>query len=274
MTFPRLQGRRAGRGIDYPPAWFCWDRQHCGPPAIRYAWLNSTKEKSDETEKPDLKVVEPLPKEAIDSAPQPATIPAELEKELDEDEAEFRAIRKDLPGVKGASAAGIVAISVGKTPTKNEFFRSHKTFRPIVPMVDHEVGMEKQFFAVNANMVMPLKAIGSTVTDHVLYLTITTRGAYRIVPVRQADTDGDQNEYHRTNEIGLMQAIDEWVRLYTDQENGCYKAFPAPVGRFSDPQWPELKQSKIFRLAFRDKGRLIDSVEHQLFKKLTARDSE
>jgi hypothetical protein len=127
---------------------------------------------------------------------------------------------------------------------------------------------------VNTDMVEPLSAIGITVTDHVLYLTITTRGAYRIVPARQATADGEQNEYHRTKEIGLMQAIDEWVRLYTDQENRCYKVFPAPVGRFGEPQWPDLKQSKIFRLAFRDKGRLIDSVEHSLFKKWAARDSE
>jgi hypothetical protein len=229
---------------------------------------------------------EALPEPGADPAPQPesgadpgpqaepvATLP-ELEEELDEDEAEFRAIRKDLDGVKGASAAGIVAISVGKTPSKNEFFRSHKTFRPAVPIVDHEVGMEKQFFAVNTDMVVPLSAIGITVTDHVLYLTITTRGAYRIVPVRQANADGEQNEYHRTKEIGLMQAVDEWVRLYNDQENRCYQVFPAPAGRFSEPQWPDLKQSKIFRLAFRDKGRLIDSTEHPLFKKWAARDSE
>ena len=90
---------------------------------------------------------------------------------------------------------------MGKTPAKNEFFRSHKTFRPTVPIVDHEVGMEKQFFAVNTDMVEPLNAIGITVTDHVLYLTITTCGAYRIVPVRQANADGEQNEYHRTKEI-------------------------------------------------------------------------
>jgi hypothetical protein len=161
---------------------------------------------------------EALPEPGADPAPQPAAIPPEIVEELDAEEAEFRAIRKDLPGVKGASAAGIVAISVGKTPTKNEFFRSHKTFRPIVPIVNHEVGMEKQFFAVTADMVAPLGAIGITVTDHVLYLTITTRGAYHIVPVRQANADGDRNDYDSTKEIGLMQAIDEWVRLYTGRK--------------------------------------------------------
>jgi hypothetical protein len=193
---------------------------------------------------------------------------------LDTEEAEFRALRRDLPGVKGAGSAGIVAISVGKTPTKNEFFRTHREFRPIVPIVDHEVGMERQFFAVTSDMTENLRAIGITVTDHVLYLTITSRGAVRIVPVRQCNVDGEQNEYTRTKEIGLVQGMDEWVRLYTDEENRCYKVFPAPPGRFGDPQWPDLKPARIFKLAFRDKGRLVDSTEHPLFKKWAARDSE
>jgi hypothetical protein len=202
------------------------------------------------------------------------TTPPENAGAPDAEEAEFHALRRDLPGVKGASAAGIVAISVGKTPGKNEFFRTHREFRPIVPIVDLEVGMERQFFAVTSDMVENLHAIGITVTDHVLYLTTTARGATRIVPVRQAVADGDQNEYHRTKEIGLVQAIDEWVRLFTDQENRCYKVFPAPAGRFGEPQWPDLKAARIFKLAFRDKGRLLDNVEHPLFQKWAARDSE
>ena len=101
--------------------------------------------------------------------------------------------------------------------------------------------MEKQFFAVTTDMVEALSGIGITVTDHALYLTVTSRGAVRIVPVRQANADGEQNEYDRTKEIGLIQGIDEWVRLFTDLENRCYKVFPAPAGRFGDPQWPELK---------------------------------
>jgi hypothetical protein len=203
----------------------------------------------------------------------PATAAA-TEEQLDAEEEEFRALRRDLPGVKGASSSGIVAISVGKTPTKNEFFRTHRDFRPIVPIVDLEVGMERQFFAVTPDMIEILSGIGITVSDHVLYLTVTSRGAIRIVPVRQANADGEQNEYHRTKEIGLIQGFDEWVRLFTDQENRCYKVFPAPVGRFGEPQWPDLKPSKIFKLAFRDKGRLLDSPEHPLFKKWAARDSD
>jgi len=107
-----------------------------------------------------------------------------LAEDLDADEAEFRAIRRDLPGVKGSSAIGIVSINVGKTPGKNEFFRTHPEFRPAVPMVDLEVGMDRHFFAVTANMVPALAGIGITVTTHTLYLTVTPAGAVKIIPVR------------------------------------------------------------------------------------------
>jgi hypothetical protein len=200
-------------------------------------------------------------------------VPPEELEQLDAEEAEFRAIRRELPGVKGSSATGIVAISVGRTPAKNEFFRTHRDFRPIVPIVSHEIGMETQYFAVVPHMVEALAGIGITVAEHILYLTLTSRGALRIIPVRQANVDGEQNEYARTKEIGLVRAMDEWVRLFTDPENRAYKVFPAPEKRFSEPQFPDLTQARIFKLAFRDKGRLIDSVEHPLFKKWAARDS-
>jgi hypothetical protein len=190
------------------------------------------------------------------------------EEQLDEDEAEFRKLRRDLPGVKGASAIGIVSIGVSKIPGRNEFFRTHPEFRPVVPLVNVEVGMERQFFAVDDDMVIALAGIGITVSNHRLYMTVTPHGAVRIIPIH-CETD---NEYNQTKEIGLLDGIKQWVRLYTDQKNGVYKVFPAPAGRFADPLWPELKHAKIFRLAFRDKGRLVDSTEHPLFQKWAARD--
>ena len=61
-------------------------------------------------------------------------------EDLDEDEKEFRSLRRDLPGVKGASAVGIVNVNVSKTPGKNEFFRTHPDFRAVFPVIDLEVG--------------------------------------------------------------------------------------------------------------------------------------
>jgi hypothetical protein len=209
---------------------------------------------------------------ADEETPKLKLVSDEVQAELDADEQEFRKMRRDLPGVKGASAVGIVSIGVAKIPGKNEFFRTHPEFRAVVSVVDIEVGMEQQFFAVSDDMVQALAGIGITVSLHRLYLTVTVDGAVRIIPVRCPDADGDQNDYARTKEDGLLRARKEWLRLYTDRANHVYKHFPAPPARFADPIWPELKHAKIFRLAFRDKGRLIDSAEHPLFQKWAARD--
>jgi len=75
-------------------------------------------------------------------------------------------------------------------------------------------------------------------------------------------------------EVGLLMAVGAWFRLFTDKENQIYKVLPAPVERFAEPVWPDLKPAKIFRLAFRDKGRLIDSPEHALFQRWAARDKD
>jgi hypothetical protein len=226
-------------------------------------------------EKRDLKVVPEQPDEetAKPTTEQPDAEAAEpTAEQLDKEEQEFRQLRRDLPGVKGAAAAGIVSIGVAKIPGRNEFFRTHPDFHPVVPLVDTEDGMEKTYYAVSPDMIEPLASIGITVSDNTLYLTLTARGAVRVIPVRCADADGKQNEYHRTKEIGLLQGMNEWVRLYHDQENRNYRAYPAPKGRFGEPQWPELTQAKVFRLGFRDKGRVLDSPDHQLFRRWAGRD--
>ena len=106
----------------------------------------------------------------------------------------------------------------------------------MIPIVDLEVGMEKQFFAVtdpDGRSARRDRHHGDR--SRALFHGDVARCAYKIVPVRQADADGEQNEYARTKEIGLLEGIDDWVRLFTDLENRCYKVFPAPVGRFADP---------------------------------------
>jgi hypothetical protein len=223
---------------------------------------------ADKKSTTELKMVVPSAEE-----PPPAGVPTP--EELEEEEAEYRRMRRDLPGTQGAATVGIVSLSVGKMPGgKNEFFRTNREFRPIVPVVDHETGMERQFFVVSDEMIAALEGIGITVSLHTLYLTLSARGAVKIVPVRGANGDGEQNEYARTKEIGLQQGIDQWVRMYTDLENRCYRVFPAPTDRFPEPIWPALKPARIFRIAFRDRGHLIDSPEHMLFKKWAARDTD
>ena len=118
-----------------------------------------------------------------------------------------------------------------------------------------------------------MASMGITVADHTLYLTVTPEGGLRIIPVRGVNEEGAQNEWDRTKEMALIEAMDAWFRMYADRANNAYKNFPAPVGRYGDPKWPDpFKPAKIMRMAFKDKGRLIDSTEHILVQKWAGRD--
>jgi hypothetical protein len=241
----------------------------------------STDESADKASKAEV-VKKPENAEALppagtedDAAAKKKSSPELVSKEeqLDEEEKEYRALRRDIPGVKGASEAGTLTIGVGKQPApKNTFYRTHKTFRPVVAMVNIEVGMDKHFYAVMPNMIEPLASIGITVANYTLYLTVTPDGGLRIIPVRGPNEEGVQNEWDRTKEMALIEAVDGWYRMYTDKANNAYKNFPAPANRYGEPKWPEIKPAKIIKMAFRDKGRLIDSTDHILVQKWAGRD--
>ena len=210
-----------------------------------------------------------------DDTKKPEHLKLVPEEQLDEEEQEYRRLRRDLPGVKGAGEAGMLTISVGRQPSpKNIFYRTHPTFRPIVPIVNVQAGMDTHFVAVMPHMVEPLAGMGITVVDHTLYLILTEEGGFRIIPVRGPNTEGEQNEWDRTKETALIEGENKWVRMYSDIPNGAFKCFPAPAGRFGDPKWPEIKPAKIVRMAFKDKGRLIDSPDHILVQKWAGRDGK
>jgi hypothetical protein len=185
--------------------------------------------------------------------------------DLDADEAEFARLRRDLPNVAGAASLGISGIAVVKAPPKNEFFRAWKHFRPIVDLVTDQVRLDQKFYAVDPGMREVLQSIGIAYAPHTLYLIMTTKGAFRVIPVRCPDADGDRNDYASSKELALREAEGAWLRIYTDMENACYRKFPAPLGRFPEPVWPTLSAAKIFKLCFRDRGYLIDTPEHPRF---------
>ena len=213
--------------------------------------------------KTELKTVSPT-----DNGPEVVIV---TEEKLDEDEAMLRALRLDLPGVAGAPN-GMVSIAVTDRFPKREFFRVHSTHTAVFPMVDHAAGMEVEYHVISTPMVPELTSIGVDALSYRLYEMMTAEGAVRLVPVRQADLDGSQNEWNRTKEIALARAQSVWVRAISDKANGRYRVFEAPPDRFPEPVWPDLSLAKLVRLAFTDRGRLIDSPEHPLFKKWAAKD--
>jgi hypothetical protein len=139
-------------------------------------------------------------------------------------------------------------------------------------MVDHAVGMETEWHAVRPEMTAELASIGIDVLPCRLFEVITAEGAIKIIPCRQADIDGAQNEWIRTKEIALTRAQKVWVRAISDKVNGRYRVFEAPLGRFPEPQFPDHTWGTLVRRAFGDRGRLIDTPAHALFRKWAAKD--
>jgi hypothetical protein len=204
---------------------------------------------------------------------RPRLVEPETDEQLDEDERALRALRIDLPGSAGVPS-GIISMAVTDRMPKKEFFRCHPTNTVVVPMVDHVRGMDVEYNIVAPPMVSALASIDIDALPYRLWQILTVEGASVIIPVRQADLDGSQNSWNQTKETALVRAQSVWLRVSTDKPNGRYRVFEAPAGRFGEPVFPDLSMAKIIRMAFTDRGRLIDSPEHPLFLKWAARDAE
>ena len=102
--------------------------------------------------------------------------------------------------------------------------------------------MEKHFFAVDPGMEVPLQGIGISFAEHTLYLTISPRGAIHVIPIN-CETD---NEYNRTKEIGLLDGVKRWVRLYTDRRTKSTRCFLRRRAASMNRIWPPAERSQDF----------------------------
>jgi hypothetical protein len=208
-----------------------------------------------------------------DTSTDPNGLSPEQLKQIEQDERDLKAIMLDQPGVAASAvAAGTVAVGTGRPP-KDEFFRCHSgdTFHPLVPMVATNNKMDRVFCTVAPGMLPVLASLHISVAPFRIYLVQTEADIWRLVPVRQARKDGNQNIWDATLEVCLHQAMKEWIRIYNDpdrqDDEGGWKKFPAAKDRFPDPVWPALPMATLIRLAFKDRGNHIDSPEHPLVQK-------
>src|SRR5690349_16271214 len=65
---------------------------------------------------------------------------------LDEAEKELRTLRIDLPG-GAATGAGLTAVTVAKTPGREEFFRTHEGYIIAMHLVTSSQGIDTSFLA-------------------------------------------------------------------------------------------------------------------------------
>lgn len=171
---------------------------------------------------------------------------AASEEDLDQEESDYRNLCLDDEG-GGSTGAGLIAIGVAKTPSKEEFFRTHATMKFPLNMVESRQGIDTAFLAVVKGMVEPMIGIGYRPSLYRLYLTITRQGVIRFVPIKIATDGKDPNSWNLSKEAALQRAMSRWTRMSPDQAAQQYQVYSLEAGAYPDPEWPEMTPQKADR---------------------------
>jgi hypothetical protein len=103
------------------------------------------------------------------------------------------------------------------------------------------------------------------------YLTVTMhtcinrQGVLFLWPVRLPGADGRQLEWHRSAAEAAEMAMKRWVRIKSNMSLGAYEVYEASA-TIPEPAWPDLTFDQMLAIAF--KGRLVDSFDHPVLKRL------
>lgn len=149
-----------------------------------------------------------------------------------------------------------------KKPNKQEFIRVRggDEFQRHLALIDYEE--DDCFYAVAPNLVDDLADLLVPAT---LYTAVTRQGTVFLWPVRLPGPDGKSHGSWDSQRVAAEQATKQWLRIQWNKEAGAYDMFVAP-GITDAPAWPDTPFNDLLKLAF--KGRLIDSADHLVVKKL------
>ena len=183
----------------------------------------------------------------------------------DQDEALLATLRLDPAKVE---AAVKIPISVQvRRPSKQEFIRVHPQLEINVSAIELKEDSDGGLYLVAANMAA---ALSGEANAYVLRPYVNRAGVLRLWPLRLPDPDGKQNPWHRTAAVAAIKAMGGWVRVTANRSAGEYEVFVAP-NQPPPPEWPETSFPDMLRLAFTDRGRVIQDAEHPVVKQLLGR---
>ena len=186
--------------------------------------------------------------------PTPAGIFADIEA--------FKIDMKEA-GLEGAQEH-LTTIEV-RRPTADDFVRVHPERELTITVALHE---NRENFTSEYYVVMP-KMLGTLMDLRgafyaQLYLTVNRSGSVTLWPVK-LPTGGAGNEWYNSALAGAELAKLHWIRIFADPGQKKYRIMKA-LGDFDAPQFPDKPLNELLEIAF--KGRVIDSVDHPICRKL------
>ena len=146
-----------------------------------------------------------------------------------------------------------------RKPKPNDFIRVHPA---IEPMRVWTLEDEQETFIVTGDVAV---TVPNDVVAMELVLTITRQGNILLWPLRILEKDGRINNWHTSRREAAARAVNAWVRVSSNMHLGAYEVYEA-LGVIPDPVWPALSMDEIVRIAV--KGRVIDSLDHPVLRKL------
>ena len=156
-----------------------------------------------------------------------------------------------------------------RKPLKHEFIRVHREWALNVCAIEIKDGESDDagLYVVKPHLQSTLQAEAAR---FVLRPYVTRSSVLRLWPLRLPGPDGKVNEWHRSAGIAASRAMEKWVRVTANKALGGYELFEA-TNQPPEPEWPELSFGTMLRLAFIDRGRVVDSLDHPVVKALLGR---
>jgi hypothetical protein len=184
---------------------------------------------------------------------------------LDPDEALLATLRLDSAQTEAAVKVPITLQC--RKPPKHEFIRVHSILELTVSAIELKDDADGGFYLVATAMAA---ALSDEAKPYVLRPYVNRGGVLRLWPIRLPDPDGRVMEWHRSAAVAASLAMRRWIRVTANRSLGAYEVFEA-AAQPPDPEWPEMSLADMMRLAFTERGRVIQDQEHPVVKQLLGR---
>jgi hypothetical protein len=153
-----------------------------------------------------------------------------------------------------------------RKPDKSWFVRVHPDERFRLPVAVIELSEDRG--SVTYLIAPDLQAQLATEPNFkakLLALAINRQGTPFLWDVNLPRSDGRPDEWSRTALEAVNMAVNGWVRVAANMTLGAYDVWQA-TGELPAPEWPDKPFRDLLAIAF--KGKLIDTLDHPILRKL------
>jgi hypothetical protein len=190
-------------------------------------------------------------------------------------------LRQSFDRVKTRKPLTTVGI---RKPKAHEWFQTHSAYRYDGTLFEaQEEGIRKDwFFPTSETVIDVLERLSPTGVKNVaVFWWINRKKNTFIWPVILTDADGRQNEWHASMlEMLTVHSRGAWCRIEAadggynptiagEEDEGGEDDGTVPEPPPPPPEWPVTKSfGEVLRVAFKKGGRVVDSLDHPLIKRL------